>query len=268
MPTVRCPGCDDTVEIEPDWYGRRVACPACDRQFTARRPSDDPDEDYEDRKPRRRRAWEDDEDDDPKPRRTKSRRREERPQGMSRGGKQLMVLGIVGGTLLLVCGGCVGLGWFWIFAPVNYSNAWVPQTLPDGSYTVQFPKRPDSEPLGDSFSGTAGTKYLLVEELPKDAAFAFGYLDTPGLPFDDAWRAEVAEIGRAAGAKAGAERPITSAGCSGKEVDFKAGGVTVTYRLLEVPGRRGRYLLVLAGGRNVSDADRKKFLDSLTANGR
>ena len=46
MPLVTCPQCQEQVEIEAGWYGRRVACPECQYRFTARRPSDDEPDEY------------------------------------------------------------------------------------------------------------------------------------------------------------------------------------------------------------------------------
>ena len=263
MPTVHCPGCDEGMDIEADWYGRRVACPTCDRQFTARRPGARDDD--EEPAPRRSRRQYDDEVDDRPPRRE---RRARPPEGMSRGGRQLMVLGIIGGVLLLVCGGCGLFGYLTIFAPVDYSGPWVAQSLPDGSYTMQFPKTPTSETLGGGpFSGASGNKYSVIETLPKDAAFVFGVIDADGMSFDTAWQAEIDEIKRQTKAKVTRETPINSAGLIGKEAIFSAGGASVTYRLLDASANgRNRYLVMAAGGRNVSDADRKKFLDSLKSN--
>ena len=262
MPSVRCPGCDEVVEIEPDWYGRKVACPSCDMRFVARRPGA-PDEDEPDDRPKRRRAWDDDEDDD---RPKKKAKRRERPQPMGRGAKQLLAVGVIGGGLLLCCLGCVGWGAFQVMAPVSYPEPWVSQSLPDGAYSVRFPRRPVAEggndPLG---GGTNDARYTLEADGVKDAVFVFGQLDGTDLTLDAVLQEVIKEVKKETGAKASSPRPITSAGLSGKEVEFTVGGGKLIYRLLDASrGGRRRFVRVMAGGRSVSDADRTKFLDSLT----
>ena len=275
MPTVRCPGCDDAIEIEADWYGRTVACPTCDRRFTPRRPGRDRDDEDDDRRergatppepPTRRRYRADDEDDDRRP----SRRRRPAPKSGGRG--TWLVLGILGGVLALGCLGCGGWGVWSFTAPIDYSAPWVTQSTPDGTCSIQFPRTPRSESVGDALGGTTGTKWSLIETWPPDAGFAFGYIDfpfdQPGL-FDEAWRLELAELTRGTGASVKRETTTTVAGHPCKEAELTVGGSRGTYRLINLTGRpRPRLLVVFVGGRNVSDADQKKFLDSLRVNGK
>jgi hypothetical protein len=271
VPTVRCPACDDRIEIETDWYGRTVACPTCDRQFTPRRPGRDDreDDDRDDDRPRRRSpSWEDDDEYD-RPRRT---RRRERPVRKSGGGVG-WVLGIIGGVLLLGCLGCGGWLVYTFTSPISYPDPWVTQSIPDGTCSVQFPRSPQSESLSDSFAGTVGTKYSVIEAVPKDAGFAFGYIDyptdQPGL-FDEAYRLEMAEITRASGATVKRETTTIVAGYPCKEAELSFGGNSRgTYRLIDLTATgRPRVLVVFVGGRNISDADQKKFLDSLKVTAR
>ena len=264
MPSVRCPACDEDMEIEPDWYGRKVACPSCDKQFVARRPGA-PEDDDEDARPRRRpRAWEEDNEPDDRPRRKKTRR-PERPMPMGRGTRQLIWALAIGGPILLMCLGCGGWLGFAFFAPASYPEPWVTQSLPDGSYSMRFPRSPKSESTGEEFGfGVNGTVYTLEEDGAKDGVFLFGHLDGLDEPLDAALQEVIRQVKADVKAKASSPRPVTSAGLSGKEVEFTIGGGKVIYRMLDASqGGRRRYVRVMAGGRSVSEADRNKFLDSL-----
>jgi hypothetical protein len=285
VPIIRCPNCDESVEIEDDWYGRAVACPACDRQFTPRRGNaagtarrTPRREERDDDRPRRR-EYEDDRYDD-RPRRSRDRydeyddrprRRPERPRS---GGGVWLVLGILGGVMLLGCLGCGGWLVYAFTAPVSYPDPWVTQPLADDPGTsMQFPRTPASERLGDTISGDVGTKYSLIESPPKDAGFAFGYVDfpfdEPG-QFDKVYRLEVAEVASSSGGRLVQETTTTVAGYPCKEAKLNFGGNSHgTYRLIHLNDRpQPRMLIVFVGGRNISDADQKKFLDSLKVSGR
>lgn len=57
--------------------------------------------------------------------------------------------------------------------------------------------------------------------------------------------------------------PIVVQGYQAKEIEFEAHGVTIVYRLVHMPDRfKTRIVLLMAGGRNLSAADRTKFLES------
>lgn len=262
MPSVPCPACDERMEIEADWYGRKVACPSCDKQFVVRRPGSDDDDEPDDR-PKRRRAYDDDDEDDDRPKKKKKKR----PRPMGRGTRQLLVAAVIGGGILLCCLGCFGWGAFQFFGPMDYSRPWVSVANPDNSFSAQFPRSPDSDTDPNEVIGGQGKTYTLAEDGVKDAAFVFASLDDSHLSFDDAYRAEVDNIMmevKSDGAKLKEERAITVAGCPGKEAVIVAGPTKVVFRLIDASqGGRRRYLIVMAGGRNVSDADRNKFLDSL-----
>lgn len=262
MPSVRCPACDEVMEIEPDWYGRKVACPSCDKQFVARRPGES-DEDEPDERPKRRRAWDEDEDEDDRPKRKRPKRRE-RPKPMSRGMNQLLLVGIIGGGILLTVLGCCGFAAYQVFKPVSYPEPWVTQSLPDGSYSVRFPKPPSADSVGFGDFGEHGTKWMTEEVGAADAVCMFGHVDNPSLPFDQWFEEDVAGIKAEVNARSTTPKAVTAAGLSGKEVEFKAGGAKVVYRVFDASrGGQRRYIMVMAGGRSMSDADRTKFLDSL-----
>lgn len=264
MPFVRCPACDEEMEIEADWYGRRVACPSCDKQFVARRPGEAEDDEEDARSRRRTRAWEDDDEEDDRPLR-KKKHRPERPMPMGRGTKQLILTAAIVGPILLMCLGCGGWLAYLIFAPVSYPEPWVAHALPDQSYSVRFPQVPTTaDPVGGfGISGT-GTKWILEEPGTADSACAFGYIDNAVEPFDQWFQEDVRGIQREIGVSASSPKAVTAAGLSGKEVEFKVGPTKVVYRLFDASdGRQKRFILVMAGGRNLSEADRNKFLDSL-----
>ncbi len=272
MPSVRCPACDEDMEIEADWYGRKVACPSCGKQFVARRPgAAGADEDEPDARPKRRRAWDDDddEDDDDRPKKKKPVRRE-RPLPMGRGTKQLILAASILGPILLCCLGCGGFGAFVIYSPVKYPDPWVTQALPDGTYSVQFPKPPDPPlfPFGDPDDldpdGNGDSEYEYTEDPPKDAVFRFGMIEAGPSSFEVTYQMEVQHLRLMTNAKRMTETSTTVLGRPCKQAEFSSGGGKVVYRLVDVsePGRP-RFVSLMAGGRNVSDADRNKFLDSL-----
>lgn len=264
MPDVNCPSCDDAIEIEPDWYGRKVACPSCGERFVARRPGEEADDERPAR-PRKKKVVvdEDEEDEDDRPRK-KRKKREEPPMPMGRGTKQLILVSAILGPILLMCLGCGGWVAWAVYAPVSYPDPWVSQSLPDGSFSMQFPKPPSSDPMGGGFGGGTGVKYLYDGDLPNAEEFAFAHLDGSPLSFDEVWQVEMDSMRTEVGAKVTREREVTAAGCRGKEAEMTAGGGKMVYRILDASqGGRRRYLLILAGGRKVSDADRTKFLDSL-----
>lgn len=266
MPDVNCPSCDEVIEIEPNWYGRKVACPSCGERFVPRRPGDDAEDPPA--RPRKKVVVdedEEDEDDRPRPKR-KKKKREEPPRPIGRGTKQLILVVAILGPILLMCLGCGGWVAWLVYAPVSYPDPWVSQSLPDGSFSMQFPEPPSSHPVGEGHGGAAGTKYLYEGDLPNAEEFAFGHLDGSPNDFETTYRMEMDNLRDLIGAKVTREREVTSAGCRGKEAELSAGGAKVVYRILDASqGGRRRYLLVLAGGRKVSDADRNKFLDSLKA---
>lgn len=274
MPFVRCPACDEEMEIEPEWYGRKVACPSCDKRFVARRPgAAEEDEDEPDARPRRRsRAWEEDDEDDDRPRRN-TKRRTERPLPMSRGTRQLILAVAIAGPILLMCLGCGGWAAFAVFGPVNYPEPWVTQALPDGSASMRFPNAPTPESLGDPLIADVGTKYSYVEPLPKDAAFAFGAVDfpfdRPGL-LDEIYRKELDDLKRTTRCRIARESTVGVSGYTCKEAELNfGGGASGRYRMVYVPRRPGpRLIIVFVGGRNVSKADQQKYLDSLQFTGR
>ena len=249
MPEIKCPDCRETMEIERDWYGRRVSCPSCQHKFTAEFPSSRPsrNDDFDDDRPRRKRF-----------------REEERPKS---GNKKLFItLGIVGGLLLLAVCGCGGWG-VWMFnSPVKYDGPWITHSLPDASASVQFPKSPKSEPIGDPAFGTNGSNYIFDEKFPKDAAFGFGYCDYPTGDtsiLDDAIIVVRDAVKKEIGGTVQSDTTIAAYGQSVREITFKSGATTVTMRFIKVANSpKPRIIMLTAGGRNMPEPERKKFFDS------
>jgi hypothetical protein len=266
VPDVNCPNCDESIEIEPDWYGRKVACPSCGERFVPRRPGEDAEDPPA--RPRKKVVVDDDEEDEDDRPRPKRKKRPEPPRPVGRGTKQLILVVAILGPILLMCLGCGGWVAFQLFGPMNYSAPWVNVATPDGAFAVQFPRSPEQENDTNAVLGGRGPSYVLSEDLPADAVFVFACVDDSHLGFDDAYRAEIDGIMRevkSEGAKLQEEKAVTSAGCRGKEAVITSKTAKVVFRFLDASERgRRRYLIVMAGGRNVSDADRTKFLDSLT----
>ena len=270
MPIVPCPNCRESVEIEPNWYGRRVVCPSCEQRFLAERPTDDRD----DNDPRRR------DDDDDRPRRRRSRD-DDRPKS---GGKGLLiVLGVVGGLLLLVCGGCVGFIVYVNKAKVTFDGPWSDQSVgPDTgvAVTASFPKPGISEPLFDLAGGGNGSMIAYSnmdqDDSVKDAAFAIGYVDYPAgtaNPLDKGYLALREQISERFVANPlmkpviKKESSTTVNGYPAKEVEYAEDDGSFTLRVIHVNDRpksaAPRLGVVLAGGTAMKDADKQKFLQSV-----
>lgn len=286
MPLVTCPQCQEQVEIEAGWYGRRVACPECQYKFTARRQNDDePDEyrvgdapDIDHRKdeqdldthspypPRRRRPRYDADD---------------RPRS---GNKVLwIVLGVIGGLLFLACAGCVGFLYYAGTAKVTFSGPWADQGVGPGdtpAVTASFPKPAVSEPLNDLAGGGVGSlvaySNMDQDDSVKDAVVAVGYVEYPAgtanpldkgyLPLREVLSERFVEspIGRPVVKK---ESATTVNGYPAKEAVYADMDGNFVLRVVHVNDRPRnapvRLVVVLAGGSGLKDADREKFLQSV-----
>jgi hypothetical protein len=261
VPIVPCPNCRESVEIEPNWYGRRVVCPSCEQRFLAKRPLDDR------------------EDDDDQPRRRRSR--DDRPKS---GGKGLLiVLGVVGGLLLLVCGGCVGFIVYVNKAKVTFDGPWSDQSVgPDEGTAVSasFPKAAISEPLIDIVGGGNGSMIAYSnmdqDDSVKDAVFAVGYVDYPAgtaNPLDKGYLALRELIAERFVANPllkpviRKESSTTVNGYPAKEVEYAEDDGRFTLRVIHVNDRprtaAPRLVVVLAGGTGMKDPDKQKFLQSV-----
>lgn len=255
MPTICCPKCDVSLDIESDMIGQVIQCGSCQAEFTAKRPA-----------PQRAAAEDEDE---PKPRpRVRPDADDDRPRKKAKGGSGLkIVLMIFGGLFalgLLVCGVGGFLVYRSVFATVTYAEAdWKEQASPDGTMSVKFPAPVKTQ----STPGLASqTQYSLEIPPPKDGVFLFAIIDVP-LPgdalFDTAYTSARDAMVNKPNIKLVREGAVAVAGCKGKEAEMTAGGGTIIFRMLVVNTPKGtKYVIVAAGGRSIAEADRTKFLAS------
>lgn len=272
MPTVTCPNCRDAVEIEPDWFGRRVVCPSCDHRFVAERPG--------------RRDEFDDDEDRPRPRRKRSRYdADDRPRSGGGGKVLAWVVGIFAAVMLLGCGGCVGL-LVWIeHAKVSFSGPWADHSDTDAAgavtATASFPKPPVSGTLDDVANGGTGSMqsyhHLDQGDSMKDATFLVGHVDYPPgtanpldkgyLPIRDQLAGEFVSNPLTGTPRPRSETKTTANGYPAKEATYADDDGNYVLRVIHVTDRPRtatvRLVVVLAGGNNLSAADRDKFLQSV-----
>lgn len=264
MPSVPCPNCPESVEIDADDYGRRVACPSCGHRFVAERPFDRRDDD--DDRPRRRRSRSDADD---------------RPRS---GSKVVgIVLAVLILVLLLVCGGCVGFLIYLGTAKESFDGPWSDQNVSSQDVaivTASFPRTGISESLNDPAGGGTGTMiaYSNMDQgnSVKDAVFMIGHVDYPAgtaNPLDKGYlpiRQEVAErfvsnpLTKPVIKK---ESTTTVNGYPAKEVEYADDDGGFTLRVIHQndrpKGSAQRLIVVLAGGTAMKDPDKQKFLQSV-----
>lgn len=186
MPIIRCPSCNDQVEIEDDWYGRRIACPSCDHTFTPRRGDERGDRDDS---PRRRDDRDDDRprrsyggDDDRPPRRRSRYDADDRPAKKGNGALWI-VLALVGVFVVLPCVGCIGFVIWGMNAKQSFDGPWADHSAGTPPVvTASFPKPPKSKFItvaGSSSGELMGFDNTGDADNPLEAVFAVGYFDFP-----------------------------------------------------------------------------------------
>ena len=166
--------------------------------------------------------------------------------------------------------GGVGYGIYRVvFDPVRFGPGdWRDRATPDGGCTVQIPGPVQDLPLSGGGPGIEGRKYQYI--VPgRDAAFMFGYMDVaahiaPADYFDRCYRAELDEVGKALRGQLVRDEPVDVNGHEAREAEFKPStGGRVVYRMVLLRGpTKARFVMLFCGGRNMSAADRRKFLDS------
>jgi LSD1 subclass zinc finger protein len=266
VPLVTCPSCRTELDVPADWLGDSIRCSDCQAEFVARaparaRPSARPRDDEDDR-PRRRAVYDDDDDEDDRP-----RRRRRRPQKGGGAGKVLLILGGVGLLILLVCGG--GIGWFVVSIgkPMTFAESdWRDHPVPDGAASVQVPVAMKPDPIPSPGFGVTVHKDMWEASGLKDAAFAFGVVDCPAgnpITLEEVYRDERDEVVDIVDGRIVSERNLTVQGCPAKEFEFASGNAHGVYRIVFLQERtRKRFFLIMAGGRNMTAADRSKFIES------
>jgi hypothetical protein len=270
VPIIHCPSCNDPVEIDDDWYGRRIACPSCEHTFTPRRPGR---EERDDDRPRRR-EYEDD-----RPRR-RSRAYDDGPPRKKGNAVLWIVLSLVGVFVVLPCAGCIGFVVWMNTAKDTFAGTWTDHSVgANGEVTASFPKTPSSKYITVSGSTTSEVKgFSNVNDAnnPLDVEVAIGYVDYPAgtaAPLEKGY----AEIKREAerviidnpllNPTVARETTTTVSGYPAKEAvyDDDTGGYTL--RVIHVndrpPGSTVRLVIVFAGGTAMKEEDKQKFLNSV-----
>lgn len=274
MPVIRCPNCRESVEIESDWYGRRIACPSCDARFTPERP--DRRDDLDDRPRRRDRDYDDRDDDRPRRR----RRYDDAPSRKKGGAGLWIVLALVGVLVVLPCVGCIGFVVWGMNAEQSFDGPWADHSAgSNAEVTASFPKTPSIKfpnVIGSINDDMTGYDNTLDGSNPLDAIFAVGYFDFPaGTP--DPIAAHYPEIRQAIedefqiatvlAATVDQERHTTLYGYPAKEATYSEEDGRYTLQVVHVndrpPGSPTRLVVVFVGGMNMKDADKQKFLNSV-----
>jgi hypothetical protein len=229
-----------------------------------------------------RRRYEDEGDD--RPRRRRSRYdADDRPRSGNRA--LWIVLGVVGGLVVLGCGGCVGLIVWMERATADFSGPWAAHAVTDESgvaaATASFPQPPVSGVLDDPANNGSGSMVsfhnLDQGASVKDATFVLGHVDYPAgtanpldkgyLTIRDQLADEFVSNPLTGTPKPRSESATTVNGYPAKEARYGDDDGNYVLRVVHVTDRpRGgpvRLVVALAGGNNLSAADRDKFLQSV-----
>lgn len=278
MPVVNCPNCGDPVEIDRDWYGRRIACPNCDHRFTPREEGRGRGRDDEDDRPRRRSRRDDEYDDGPRRRRS---RYDDGPPPKKSGGVMWLVLILVGVFVGLPCVGCVGFFVWANTAKESFTGPWADQSVgPDGGVTAAFPKPATTEYV--NVAGSSGSEVVGFDNsgggtAVLDAKFVAGYVEFPrdggGDPLTKhlpAIRTEMEDrfiADEFTTPSSGTESMTTVNGYPAREVTYNQEDGGYTLRVVHVndrpPGSPVRLVVVVVGGPHLKPEDKQKFLNSV-----
>lgn len=279
MPIIRCPHCDDRVEIDDDWYGRRISCPSCDQSFTPKRTGrSDDDTDGEDR-PRRRAFDNDDGDDRPRPRR-RSKYDDDGPAKKKGNPVLWVVLTLVVVFVVLPCGGCIGFFVWANNAQESFNDPWADASAGTPPVvTASFPKPP--VPKYPTVVGSTGGEmvgYSNVNDGNKmlDVEFGLGYLDFPAGtpdPLGSNYAAIRKEVeGRfmdnpVLAPQVAREGVTTVNGYPAKETVYNDDTGNHVLRVVHLNDRPAnqpaRLVVIVVGGPHLKDADKQKFLNSV-----
>ncbi len=244
-------------------FGQVLQCGSCNAEFTAKRmPSAEERETRPSSSP-------DDDADRPRPRRSRIREEDDRGGRKSKGGGVKIVLMVLGGVALLgllLCG-CGGFFFYNSFLKVESfaESDWKDRSTPDGLITMKFPGPVKDESKPAAIGGTTQYSYSLPP--PKDGTFMLMVLDMPfenDAIFDESYKSGLnGALKETPGAKVVRDGPVTVAGFKGKEAEITVGNASAIFRMLKVKaGSKTMYVMFVSGGRNISVADRDKFLAS------
>jgi cytoskeletal protein RodZ len=149
MPIVRCPNCDDALDVDTRELGTTVQCDACDHEFRAKRSRRDDEDDEEDRRPRNRQTS------------LSGQREKEKKDNRT----VLIVLVILCVVLGLPCLGCLGFIIYTNTAKVGFTAQWVDQSLnaQDGTTIAMsgFPANPVLQSFTDANGNGLGRRLAI-----------------------------------------------------------------------------------------------------------
>ncbi len=261
MPVVNCPDCREPVNIDTDWYGRRIECQDCGRRFTPRDPN----------------LREDD--DRPPPRRRRLRSMYDDAPPKNNNAALWITLSVVGAVVVIPVLVCIGFVFWASTAKQQFNSTWADHRAgPSSEVTAAFPVPPSSHFL--TAVGATGGEQLWYSSINDpnstlDVDLVAGYLDyPPGTP--DPLATEYPTIRQAVeddfcanafGLGLPIERRTTAYGYPAMEAtyDRESGGYTLRVVHLNdrPPGSNVRVAVVLAGGMHLKPEDKQKFLNSV-----
>jgi hypothetical protein len=235
-----CPRCESDFDIPSAWVNEPVTCRSCRVEFVARLP--------------KQVLFDDCEDDSDRPRR--------RPPKKTGLGKSVASVVIV----MVLLGG--GLGVWLDRQPLAFAETdWREHALFDGSASVRCPVRMTPKPMPSPNPDVTGQKDVWTAAGKQDAIFAFGSVEVPiGVPFtlDEAFNLDRDGLLQTTRGRIAAERSLTVQGHPAKECEFVRGDSHVVYRMIYVAAPEcQQYVMVMAGGRSMSAADRTRFIESV-----
>lgn len=268
MPIVRCPNCDEALQVDTRYLGTTIECDACDHEFRAKRSRRDDEDEAEDERPRRQR-------------RSMSEQRTEEKKTNRTVWIVLMILAVVIG---LPCLGCIGFVIYTNTAKVGFTAPWVDQSLngQDGNViaTASFPANPISQSFSDASGNGVGELlgYSHIDQADSisEAITAVAYIDYPSTmpnPLDQVYlplRKQVEELyidNPFTKATVTTETRLTNTQYPTKEARYtKEDGdyVVRVIHLNDISVKTGtRLVVVVAGGVGLKTTDRDKFLQSV-----
>jgi hypothetical protein len=267
MAKVRCPSCNEALDVHPDDLGTTVDCPSCDFTFRAKRSRQD-DEHHDEERPRRRRTrMAENRDDEKKTNRT-----------------VFWIVGIILVVLGLPCLGCLGFIIYTNTAKVGFNGTWTDHSVnaQEGTpiATASFPAIPVSQSFSDAagngFGELVGYDNIVQGNSITDAVVAIGYIDYPDRmanPLDQVYlpiRKQLEELyvdtplGKASISN---ETRLTWTTYPTKEARYSSDDGDYVIRVMHINDRSvkngTRLVVVVAGGYALKPADRDKFLQSV-----
>ena len=268
MPILRCPNCDEALDVVTRELGTTVQCDACDHEFRAKRSRRDEVEDEEDELPQRRRSS-----------RANHREKEKKDNRTV-----FWIVGTVLVVLGLPCLGCLGFIIYTNTAKVGFTTPWVDQSLnaQDGKTIVMasFPANSVTQSFNDA-SGNGRGELIGYSHMDQagsvsDAVTAIACIDYPNAmanPFDQVYlplRRQMEELYVDTPISKGTistETRLTHQQYPAKEARYSDDDGAYVVRVIHVNDRSmktgTRLVVVVAGGMGLKPADRDRFPQSV-----